>query len=152
MIKNYHLALIIGLMVFVIDRFTKVWAVATLLLHDVRITPYFSFSLTYNTGIAWSLLADYGLVVKTIGVVMSCYLLYHLFGHAKQRLNLGYSIVGELLVISGGISNIIDRYMYPGVVDFIKISFGVYTFPIFNVADISICLGILILFYSYRGE
>jgi signal peptidase II len=50
-----------------------------------------------------------------------------------------------VIIISGGISNLFERIIYEGVIDYIRI----YSFPVFNIADIYISIGIMILLYSY---
>ena len=62
------------------------------------------------------------------------------------------SILAELAVLAGAISNIIDRYLYGGVVDFIHAHLGGWSWPIFNVADMAIVLGIFCIFWEQWKE
>ena len=55
-------------------------------------------------------------------------------------------IVGELLIIAGSASNIIDRFFYRGVIDFILLSCKGWSFPVFNLADVAIVLGVILMF------
>ena len=144
-VKTYCISVI----VFCVDRLTKCFAYYLLSTNDFSCGEHVSFSLTYNTGIAWSLLADAGSFVEALIVVITFYLLYELFLYVKERAYEDKSIIGECLVIAGGLSNVCDRCLYPGVVDFIKISLGDYTFPIFNIADVSVCVGIIIMLIAY---
>ena len=57
------------------------------------------------------------------------------------------------LVYGGLFGNLIDRVMYNYVIDYIKLVFGNYHFPIFNFADMSIVIGVLLIFWAIiRGE
>lgn len=147
MISRYARALIIGVIIFFIDRFTKSLAYQTLQVTDFFICKGVSFSLTYNTGIAWSLFSDAGWIVEGIIAMMTLYFLYQISKYARERMQHGQSIMGELLIIAGGLSNLCDRWLYSGVIDFIKIEGYGYTFPIFNIADVSVCFGIMIILY-----
>ena len=66
---------------------------------------------------------------------------------------LGKNILGEIFVLSGAISNIIDRFYYHGVIDFISLHWKKYYWPIFNLADLFIVLGVfLMLFYVIKEK
>jgi len=73
--------------------------------------------------------------------------------YSYKRYKKGHSIVGETLVLAGSISNILDRIMYGGVIDFIVVSFGSYSWPVFNIADIAIVIGAFIIcVYVWRDK
>ena len=139
----------ISTIIFCIDRLTKCIAYHMLATTDFIFCKYISFSLTYNTGIAWSLFADAGAIVEAGIVLITSYFLYEIGRCIQERKLYKHSIIGECLVIAGGVSNVCDRCIYPGVVDFIKLSAGEHTFPIFNVADVSVCVGIVIIVYQH---
>ena len=63
------------------------------------------------------------------------------------------AMVGLVLFLSGGASNLIDRFAFGSVIDFLNVGFGPFRTGIFNVADIAIMLGVaLLLFEGYRAE
>lgn len=137
-----YLALFIGTLL--VDRLTKAWAIAKLTQPSI-INSFWSFELVYNRGVSWSLLnfAD-----NTFFFILSVFIGLILIGVAFYtyiRWMNHYSIVGELLVLSGGISNLIDRFFYPGVIDFIHFSANGWSFPIFNFADVFIVIGVGII-------
>ena len=101
------------------------------------------FHLTYiiNRGAAFGMLANqrwFFLVVAFILIIV--YAIYH------KKVNRGpISLrIGSALLISGAIGNGIDRYVLHGVVDF----FDFRIWPIFNVADIGICVGVACIIYN----
>ena len=106
------------------------------------------FHLTYiiNRGAAFGMLANqrwFFLVVAFILIIV--YAIYH------KKVNRGpISLrIGSALLISGAIGNGIDRYVFHGVVDF----FDFRIWPIFNVADIGICVGVAcIIYHLLRNE
>lgn len=106
------------------------------------------FHLTYiiNRGAAFGMLANqrwFFLVVAFILIIV--YAIYH------KKVNRGpISLrIGSALLFSGAIGNGIDRYVLHGVVDF----FDFRIWPIFNVADIGICVGVAcIIYHLLRNE
>jgi signal peptidase II len=59
-------------------------------------------------------------------------------------------VIGSCFLIGGGIGNLIDRLLYGSVTDFMHIDFGIFQTGVFNLADVSISLGvILILIHAY---
>lgn len=76
-----------------------------------------------------------------------------LLGYSVDRYLRGYLIIAETFILSGAISNIIDRILRGGVIDFIELHAGNFTWPIFNIADMCIvCGAALLLWHSIRGD
>ena len=114
----------------------------------VRVTSFFACKPTLNRGISWSMFANAG---PTGFYIITAIIGLFLFGFAwytHKRSEASYDTFGEMLVLVGGTSNFLDRLIYGGVVDFIQVSFGKWSFPIFNFADIYIVLGVGIMIYS----
>jgi len=135
--------------IFVIDRITKWWALRVACEAPLKIYgDYISCIVTYNRGISWSMLTfehtlGFALVTTlTIGMML---LLCH---YIMERHRTGTLIIGELLVLGGGVANIYDRFIYGGVLDFILLQYGTWSFPVFNVADVAIVGGIGIMLYD----
>ena len=114
------------------------------------IDGFFYFEYAFNKGAAWSFLAnkDWGQLffkiltsVALIGFIV--YLAFVIKGKYKVLL------AGTILVISGTIGNFIDRLFLGGVTDFISFYFGSYHFPIFNIADTFLTVGVIIVIVHY---
>lgn len=110
-------------------------------------TSWLSFGYTINRGISWGMFnGSHDMVAYGITAFL-CFanaaFIYYTWLRARQ----GNTVIGELLVSVGGVSNLIDRFMYGGVVDFIVLHWHDYYFPSFNGADTFICLGIGIMIY-----
>lgn len=106
---------------------------------------FFNVSLMklYNVGIAFSLLS--GRTILVIGVtIVAIYVLAKLlieFFRENDKL----SVFSITLILAGAFGNLLDRSMHRYVIDYIRVDLGKYTFPIFNLADVYIFCGVLIL-------
>ncbi len=127
-----------------IDQLTKFYALHNFI-NSYKINNYISFDLAINRGVSWSLFDTQNSYVfftlsTLIFLVLSAFT-YYTFLCLKNNQN----VIPEILVISGGISNLIDRITHSGVVDFILISYKNFCWPLFNFADICIVFGALLM-------
>jgi signal peptidase II len=99
----------------------------------------FSLSLMTNKGAAWGLGGEYQvpLLLIRIGVVIGL-VIYLLWKRPPIKQQIGF-----MLVIGGAIGNIADYFLYGHVIDMFHFVLWGYDYPVFNVADISIFLGII---------
>ncbi len=144
----------IGSVVIAIDRMTKIWAIIHCSSEVIQDPPFFSCHLLYNRGISWSLLHGQdtaGFIgVTALTIVITSLLFWFVL---KNKNNPEWSVFGGTLAIAGSCSNIIDRILYGGVVDFILLSYKDYSYPVFNIADVCIVIGImLIIIKNYRAS
>lgn len=141
----------ICLLLFLIDRVSKYYALYYCI-PRCRITSFLAFDLAFNRGISWGMLHTQAsgpfYAVTTLIIAVTAGISWY----AYQRAQLGYYIWGELLIITGSISNIIDRFMHTGVIDFIELSWGAWTWPLFNCADTYIVLGVILMFIPLLSE
>lgn len=140
------LSLSLGLLAFAIDRGHKYlqvhalqWTPGDFL--PVPGVPFLDIGLTYNTGISYGLFGS--LPVWAIGMLLVV---------AMSALVVWWARTGSVLVraglalcLGGALSNALDRLIYPGVADFFWLHFGTFSFFVFNLADVSITLGVLLL-------
>lgn len=135
----------LGAFIILFDQITKFFA-REYLQAPVYINQFFSFDLSFNRGISWGVFhSNNPLYFYIIGLLISFILLA--FGYyIYNRFNSGYSVIAESLVFFGGISNLVDRFFYEGVVDFLAFNFRSYYFPNFNIADVFITLGVFFMF------
>lgn len=136
--------LIIGLFVLIIDQILK-GIIETLTKSYVIIDKVFSIKFVTNTGAAFSILENniLLLIVVSISVLILVYNLSFSFKSDKLT-NITFG-----LLYGGILGNLIDRVFYGYVRDFISIG----KFPVFNIADIAIVIGIILLvILSIKGE
>lgn len=122
-----------------IDRLSKFWILNGF--GNREIASFLSFEVTMNRGIAWGLFhteSTTGFLLVTAVILLTiCIMLWY----AWQQLYLDRLALPEVLILAGAISNLIDRIVYSGVIDFIHFHFKTWSFPIFNLADVWIVLG-----------
>lgn len=111
------------------------------------------FSLTYveNYGAAFGILQNQKWLFIVLTAIISCIIIYALFAY-KSHTFLSYS--AAILILAGGIGNIIDRIRLGFVVDYLSFSFFS---PVFNFADCCVTVGtvlliIHVLFFSEKGH
>ena len=108
--------------------------------------PCISFDLVFNRGVSWGLFASDGIfgfiLVGLLIAAITATLAYYTY----VRWHTGFSVWAEMLILAGSVGNLIDRVLYHGVIDFIRFSWGNFAWPIFNIADCCIVLGVLFIF------
>ena len=142
--------LIISLIVFLLDQISKILANTFLIDNQVSIIPNF-FNLTYarNTGGAWSILSNNSIFLIIISLILFVILvLFFKKFKNNTRNNLAFAF------LYGGLwGNLINRLINGYVIDFIDFKIFNYNYPIFNIADIFIVVGILLLIIAIiKGE
>ena len=109
-----------------------------------------------NRGAFLSLGSDFPPILKNIMfLIMPCVLMIYLLVIVFIKANLEKMVlIGYCFIIGGGIGNIYDRLLYGSVTDFMHIGFGALRTGIFNMADVSVMVGvgILVLFYSFSKK
>ncbi len=142
--------LILSLIFLIVDQISKILVVKFLDLNSVTVIKNF-FYLTYtnNTGAAFSILTDKRIFLVLVGIIIIILLIYYLKKHQiKNTINK----IAFALVIGGSLGNLIDRIIRGSVVDFIDIKIFSYNFPIFNLADTFITIGVLLLLININKE
>ena len=140
---------LLSLVVVILDQWTK-WLAETNLtfLEPVPVMePFLNWTLAYNYGAAFSFLADAGGWQKWffsgLALLMSLFLIGYLIKAPRKAKLLS---VGLALVLGGAIGNLIDRLLNGKVTDFIHVHYAdVWHYPIFNIADIGICIGVALI-------
>lgn len=114
------------------------------------IPKFLYFTYVKNTGGAWSIFSNSTWFLLIIGLICIIALSYYIY--RKEDFNY-LEVIYFGLIIGGILGNFIDRIFHSGVIDYIGFIFGNYYFPIFNIADICIvCGGILLMIDSLRSD
>lgn len=143
--------LIVAAFTLLLDQLTKV-AVSTLIPLNgefVFIKNFFSIHYINNYGAAWSILTNQTTFIIILSII-SLIIIYHfMFVFQKNKRN---NIAFGLLV-GGLVGNLIDRWLFGYVRDFFDFCIFHYDYPIFNIADMSIVIGVILLLYAViKGE
>ena len=145
-IKKIVISISILIIIFVLDRISKV-----LILNiledtgkvDIYINSFINLYLVWNKGIGFGLLSSdqdyfYNIVTALI-VLINFFIIYLLF----QERGMKYYFL--LVILGGSLGNLSDRIYFRAVPDFIDLNYNGYHWFIFNVADIFISIGIILL-------
>lgn len=152
--KSIHLLwyFLLCIAVITLDRITKYLVLAWLPAEGYSMCPLLRFEVVFNRGISWGLFhssdTSIFVVISALIVAIIGLLLVHTY-HAYMQ---GQWIVGEALVCAGALSNVIDRISFGAVVDFILLSCGRWSWPIFNVADIAVVIGVCLMLVCYKKK
>lgn len=120
---------------------------AMTLYESIPVMPSVSLTYTRNPGAAFSLLADTHPTFRTWFFLIVSVVALVLIGMFLRRVERGdwWSVTSLSLILGGAIGNLIDRIRYGEVIDFIDLYVGAYHWPIFNVADSGITVGMVML-------
>lgn len=144
-------SLIIATFILVIDQIVKVsidsfWRINEII---TVIPNFFYFTKVYNDGAAWSML-DGSIIILIIVAVLAFIFLINYQKHFQNKYR---NIIAFGLIYGGLLGNLVDRIIYGYVIDYIKILIGSYNFPVFNIADVAIVSGFILLIYAViKGE
>ena len=142
---------LVSIIVFIVDIISKI-LVSNFMLEDQSIkiiNNFLYFTYAKNTGIAFSFLEGNMLFIISMTLIIVVLLIKYVYNKkldVKEKISYG-------LVLGGAIGNLFDRIVYGYVIDFIDVYIFGYDYPIFNVADSCVVVGIiLILLLSFKSE
>ena len=151
-IKKIVISIFILLFIFLLDRISKILILNILEETgqvDIYINSFLNFYLVWNKGIGFGLLSsDQNLfynLVTTLIILINFVIIYLLF----QEKGLKYYFL--VIILGGSLGNLFDRIYYRAVPDFFDINYNGYHWFIFNVADIFITIGIILLCLLYTS-
>ena len=133
----------------VLDQLTKFFAARD----KVRITlidNFFYLSYSVNTGAGFSFLAnkEWGQILFKI-ITPFALIAFGFFYYFAVKKSYKWLVVSIVFIISGTIGNFLDRLINSAVVDFLSFKFGSYYFPTFNVADICLTVGVIMVIVHF---
>ena len=134
------------LFIFILDRISKLWIISIFNSEnnlEIKISSFINLNLIWNKGIAFGLFSygekfEYNLLTGLIIMIIS--IVFWMIIKTK-----GLEKYGFLMILGGALGNIFDRLYYSAVPDFIDIYYKNFHWFVFNVADIFITVGVLML-------
>ena len=138
----------LSLAVLVLDQLSKYTIVENLYLYErISVIPsFFSLTLAYNTGAAFSFLSNQGgwqrWFLSIVAAIVSIFLVSWLRRMEKGE---GWQACSMALILGGALGNLYDRVAHGYVVDFLLVYYKDWHFPSFNVADVAITIGAAML-------
>jgi signal peptidase II len=136
--------------VILLDQATKLFVQAHMALYEsIAIIPnYLDITYTLNPGAAFSMLADAPVWVRTMFLLsMACAAIIVLAVMIVRAERVSISSVAFALILGGAIGNLIDRAIRGRVIDFMRAHYYDLNYPIFNVADSAISIGVALIFF-----
>lgn len=139
----------VAAIVIALDQATKLWIV-----HDVmspprwiEVTPFFNIVMVWNKGASFGLFSTQSpwtqIALGSVAVLISVFL-----GLWMRKATSKWLSIALGMVIGGALGNAIDRAVYGAVADFLDFHAYGYHWPSFNVADISIFVGVVMLLFD----
>lgn len=138
--------------VLLLDQITKLWISSNLALNETRpvIEGFARLRFVENTGAAFGFFQGWTGALSIVGIAITLAVIFSASKVGSDGGNLGMLALG--LVTGGAIGNLLDRFRLGYVVDFVEvygprinINNTIYTWPVFNVADSAITVGVLLL-------
>ena len=147
---NHKIYYLCSLLLLLLDQISKQVVASNFVLGEsVAVTWFFSWTYVQNSGAAFSFLANSGdlsrHILLSISIIASLGLVVWIYKtsiHFRQRL-LGLSIL-----LSGALGNLVDRALFGHVIDFIDLHYEGFYWPIFNLADSFIFVGVALLLFE----
>ncbi len=127
---------LVFIFLFLLDRVVKQFLISYPLGSEIAVVipQVFVIRTVFNPGIAFGLFQEYPSILTVINIVIVIFLAIYIYKITSYRMKLWLT-----LILAGATSNICDRFIYGGVLDYIDLSF----WPTFNLADTYISLGII---------
>ena len=153
--RRIRLAIVAAVTVLVLDQATKAIVERTMTLYEsIPLLPFFSLTYVRNTGAAFGILGELSPAVRlplfvavTIGAVWA--LVSYLREVRPEESSIAVALGG---ILGGAAGNLVCRLRYHEVVDFLHLHYRGYDWPMFNVADSAITVGVgLVLLHSLRA-
>ena len=140
--------MLVSAIIVIIDQITKAVTRSAMMLGESKpvIKNFFHFTYVTNDGMAFGLNFPGGIYFFTlVSLLMTVFLGWYFWQQKESDLTLRLSLA---LILAGAIGNLIDRMIFGTVVDFFDFMIGSYHWYIFNVADASVTIGMVLYIYS----
>ncbi|MBI9051030.1 MAG: signal peptidase II [Anaerolineaceae bacterium] len=141
--KNYWKLFVIAGVIIALDQYTKSLVLRNIALGDMvfpipAFSSFFRFIHWYNTGVAFGMFQGMNEVFKVLAIIVAMVIIYF---YPRIPDNEWPLKVAMSMQLAGALGNLIDRFFVGYVVDFISVG----NFPVFNIADASITMGVVVL-------
>ena len=143
------------------DQLSKIYIKNFFTYHESKniLGTFLKFTYIENPGIVFGLDVNllFYYLITFLSICIIVFLCFKILEESRLNINNSLLLISYSLILGGAIGNVIDRlfkifnlFNYQGVIDFIDMGIGYYRFYIFNIADMSVTIGIvLFILYSY---
>ena len=144
--KTFYINLIIVLLIFILDRFAKIYIIYLDKLNsgsEIFSSKFLNIYLIWNEGIAFGLFSfDEKNLYNYLTIIIFLIVVFILFLIIKTK---GIKKYALLMIFGGALGNLYDRIVYKAVPDFIDFHIADFHWFIFNIADVFITIGVFIM-------
>lgn len=145
----------LSIVVIVLDQISKHWVVSHFELYEsIQLLPSFNLTYVRNTGAAFSFLSSAGGWQRWffVGIALVATIVLTVW-LARLKSSECWMAVTLSLILGGAIGNLYDRISYAYVIDFIDVYYQTWHWPVFNIADSAISIGVVMMLIDvFRGE
>jgi len=144
--RNFLINLILVLSIFLFDRLSKLYVIyldKKFFGSEIFSSKFLNINLIWNEGVAFGLLSlkeERSYDILTLIIALVILIIFFMVRSAK-----GFKKYSLLMILGGALGNIYDRLYYKAVPDFVDFHIGNFHWFIFNIADIFITIGIIIM-------
>ena len=146
--KNFFINSFLVILIFLLDRISKIYVISLnkkLLGSEIFSSKYLNISLVWNEGIAFGLLSfDQENLYNLLTIIIILIIFFIFFMLLKSS---GLSKLALIMILGGALGNVFDRMIYKAVPDFIDFHVGDFHWFIFNLSDIFISIGVVIMVF-----
>jgi signal peptidase II len=144
--KNFYISFSIVALIYFLDRLSKIYVIQldkNNLGSDIFNSTYLNIVLIWNKGIAFGLLSfNESYLYNIISLIISIIIIVLIIMSLKSQ---GFRRYSLLMIVGGALGNLHDRFFFNAVPDFIDFHIGNFHWFIFNVSDIFITLGVIVM-------
>ncbi len=117
------------------------------------LNPYLSWTYLHNTGAAFSILSDGGAIQKLFLLGVSTLVSLWLVWWTQRTPDIyRQKLLGQFFLLSGAVGNLIDRALHGFVIDFIDLHVNSFYWPVFNLADSFIFIGVALIIFERKSS
>ena len=130
-----------------LDLFSKYY-VSNFISDSMTLLPFIDLLVTNNTGIAFSLLSSSSEIIKVILIIIIITALLFIINEFKKSESPALKY-GFIFILSGGFGNLLERIFRGSVTDFLHLRIENFSFFVFNLADLFITLGAIVIIIQW---
>lgn len=146
-VRRLHaLGIVMALAVLILDQASKWWILAVVMQPPqvIEVTPFFNLVMAWNRGVSFGLFTHEAeimpYVLTAVALAIVAFLLVWLWRNDRALIAASLG-----LVIGGALGNVVDRFRFGAVADFLDFHVAGYHWPAFNVADSGITIGVALI-------
>tara|TARA_Y100000768_G_scaffold187988_1_gene140824 strand:- start:6 stop:491 length:486 start_codon:yes stop_codon:yes gene_type:complete len=146
--KNFFITSSLILLIFLLDRISKIYVInldKKLLGSEIFSLKYLNIKLIWNEGIAFGLLSFDQENLYNLLTVLIILIIFFIFVMILK--SSGLEKLALIMILGGALGNVFDRILYKAVPDFIDFHVGDFHWFIFNISDIFISIGVIIMVF-----